>query len=268
MPRLLVILLVALTGCGDAERSSNQIRVAMASDLALAFDEIGKTFRARTGVTVIFSPGSTGLLARQLEEGAPFDLFAAANVDFVDRVVAAGVCDGATKAHYARGRIVLWSRGEAPARLEDLSDPRWARISIANPDHAPYGRAAMQALERAGVRDAVAGKLVRGENILSAMQYAKAGEVDVGIVALSLAVVADGGSSTPIDPSMHDPLDQALVVCGNGPGKPAAIRFAAFLASPEGREIMNRYGFQLPGEATPPAPTGGTGGGGGHGRTD
>jgi molybdate transport system substrate-binding protein len=243
---LLVAAALLVAGCGNASRSSDQIRIAMASDLALAFEEVAKAFRAREGVEVILSPGSSGLLAKQIDEGLPVELFAAADVAFVNQVVKSGACDGDTQALYGRGRIVMWSRGQAPARLEDLTDSRYAKIGIANPQHAPYGRAAQQALEKAGVWDQIQGKLVRGGNILETMNYAKRGEVDVAIVALSLSTVAQGGSSTPIDATMHAPLDQALVVCGDGPGVPAAKRFAAFLASPEGRDIMNRYGFTAP----------------------
>jgi molybdate transport system substrate-binding protein len=245
MVRFLLAAL-ALAACGNASRSSDQIRIAMASDLALAFEEVGREFKKREGVDVILSPGSSGLLAKQIDEGLPVDLFAAADVSFVEQVIRSGACDGDTQALYGRGRIVMWSNRQAPARLEDLTDPRYAKIGIANPQHAPYGRAAQQALEKVGVWDQIQGKLVRGGNILETMTYAKRGEVDVAIVALSLSTVEQGGSSTPIDPTLHAPLDQALVVCGDGPGVPAAKKFAAFLASPEGRDIMNRYGFIVP----------------------
>jgi len=271
MHRLALVALVALAaglvaGCGAKKSSSGtEIKVAAASDLARAFEEVGKAFEAKSGIHATFNFKSTGLLAKQIEEGAPFDLFAAANVSYVDQVIAAGTCDGATKALYARGRIVAYSRGEAPASLAGLTDPKFKKIGIANPEHAPYGLAARQALEQAGLWDQLQDRLVIGENIQVPMQWAKNGDVDVAIVALSLAVVADGGASLPIDPSLHAPLDQALVVCGQGPAAESAKKFAAFVASDEGREIMNRYGFLLPGEDPGEARAAGQGGGGGDG---
>ena len=259
MRRRLVVTLALLCACGGRKRSTHtdddggvvadQVNVAAASDLARAFEELGKAFQARTGIEPTFTFGSTGLLAKQIEQGAPFDVFAAANVSFVDQVVKAGACDGATQALYARGRIVVWSTGAVPAKLEDLADPAYQTIAIANPEHAPYGRAAQQALEKVGIWDQVKGRIVNGENVQQAMQYARSGNADVSIIALSLAVVADGGSSLPIDTALYEPLDQALVECGTAaPARAAAKQFAAFVGSPEGREIMNRYGFLLPGE--------------------
>jgi molybdate transport system substrate-binding protein len=247
---LLVALFVLLAACGGHKSSAQHIQIAAAADLAMAFEEVGKAFEARTGIHPTFSFGSTGLLAKQVEEGAPFDLFAAANIEFVDRVVAAGACDGGTKTLYARGRIVVWTKGPAPARLEDLADAtRYKQISIANPDHAPYGRAAKQALEKIGIWDQVKDRVVQGENVQQALQYAQSGNVDAAIVALSLSTVSKGGSSLAIDPALYAPLEQALVVCGKGPGAASAKAFADFVGSPDGREIMNRYGFLLPGES-------------------
>ena len=262
---VLAALGLALAACGTKASSATEIKVAAASDLARAFEEVGKAFHEETGIRATFNFKSTGLLAKQIEEGAPFDLFAAANIQFVDDVIAAGACDGATKALYARGRIVAYSRGEAPASLEELTDPKYKKIGIANPEHAPYGMAARQALVKLGLWDRLESKLALGENVQVPMQWAKTGDVDVAIVALSLAVVADGGTSLPIDPSLHEPLDQALVVCGKGPAADSARKFAAFVSSPAGREIMNRYGFLLPGETAARPASAGAGGGGGTG---
>lgn len=261
MRRLVLLVLVVLAACGGKKGSSGkEVRIAAAADLARAFEEIGPAFEKATGIKAIVTPGSTGLLAKQIAEKAPFDLFAAANVSYVDEVVAAGACDASTQTLYARGRLVVWAKGDgAPKTLAELADRRFKKIGIANPDHAPYGKAAKQALEQAGIWDQVKDRVTFGENVQVPMQWAKTGDVDAAIVALSLAVVADGGSSIPVDPELHDPIDQALVVCGTGPGAEAAKQFAAFVGSPDGREIMTRYGFLLPGEAAP-AGKGGTGG--------
>lgn len=263
-----VVLLFALLGCkggaeeasstGDAASKAAEIRVGAASDLQFAFTEIGKKFEAETGTKVTFVFGSTGNLAKQLKEGAPFDVFAAANVAFVDDVVAAGACHGDTKALYGRGRIVLWSRKDAtdPARaLSDLTDARFKKIAIANPEHAPYGKAAKEALESAGLWETVQPKLVFGENVSQTLQFGQTGNAEAAIVALSLALADEkGGQHALIDESGHEPLDQALVVCKSGLDEAAGRKFTAYVTTPPAREIMNRFGFVLPGEAVAGSP--------------
>lgn len=242
-------------GTGDHARRNEPLRVAAAADLALAFGEIKTDFEKSTGKKVEMSFGSTGLLAKQIAEGAPFDVFAAANVSFVDDVVKAGACDGETKALYARGRIVVWAKdaSQLPPDLRGLADPRYAKVSIANPEHAPYGRAAQQALTSVGVWPAVQPRTVHGENVQQALVYARTGNADAAVVALSLAVTSDG-AYLPIDPALHEPLDQALVVCHGGTRRAKtneARAFVAYVGSERGRAVMRRYGFLLPGEALP-----------------
>ncbi len=253
---LAVTALVAVgTGCSSRSSGSRKVRIAAASDLEKAFTELGKEFQTRTKIAPEFTFGSSGLLSKQIEQGAPFFLFAAANKEFAEAAVKAGRCDGSSAQLYARGRIVVWtaSGGPAPLKLADLANPEFKRISIANPEHAPYGRAAKQALEKAGIWAEIEPRIVLGDNIQATMLYAKERNVDAAVVALSLAVVNDGGTSLAIDPSMHDPLDQQLVVCGTGEEADAARQFSEFVMSREGREVMSRYGFQLP-PTVKPAP--------------
>ncbi|MFZ5439443.1 MAG: molybdate ABC transporter substrate-binding protein [Myxococcota bacterium] len=251
MRAFVVIAVLALAACKSPP--AREVRVAAASDLTDAFTELGRLHEQRTGQKVTFAFGSSGLLAKQLAEGAPFDLFAAANESFVDAAVKAGACDGATKAAYARGRIVVWTKkgGVAPpARLEDLVDARFKRISLANPEHAPYGAAARAALEKAGLWGALEPRLVFGENVRTTLQFAQSGNVDAALVALSL-VVADHDNPWLLLPAeLHPPLEQALVVCTRGAQQEGARRFAELLASPDGRAVMRKYGFILPGEPT------------------
>ncbi len=251
-----VLLIAGAVACRRAPPSSNApLHVAAAAELSEAFPEVGTAFEKATGRPVTFSFGATGLLAKQVEQGAPFDVFAAANLSFVDDAIKAGACVAETKTIYAEGRIVLWTKADAsvvPASLADLTRPEIVHIAIANPDHAPYGKAAKQALVKAGVWDAVAKKIVYGENVQQTLQFAQSANAEVAIVALSLATVS-GGHATPIDPALHEPLNQALVVChgaadSQGRLEPDARRFAAFVASAEGRGIMRRYGFVLAGE--------------------
>ena len=242
----LVVVAAALAACSHSHGKT--VRVAAAADLAQAFDELGKAFEKKTGITPLFDFGSSGKLSKQIEQGAPYALFAAADKAYVDEVVKAGKCDGATAKLYARGRIVVWSPSgvDPPRSLADLADPRFKKIAIANPTHAPYGQAAQQALQHAGVWDKLQDKLVLGDSIRSTMQYAQTHAVDAAIVAMSLAVVADGGASLQIDDSTYAPLDQELVICAHGDAAKRAQQFIDFIGSPDGREVMTRYGFALP----------------------
>ncbi len=248
-----VVLALAMIGAGCSSKSSGRtVRVAAASDLAKAFEEIAKEFEAKTKITPVIDFGSSGLLAKQIEQGAPYFLYAAANKTFSEQVIKAGRCDGSSAKLYARGRIVVWTPTgvAAPVKLADLADERFKRIAIANPDHAPYGVAAQQALQKAGVWAQIEDRIKLGPDVQTTMLYARRGEVDAAIVALSLAVVTDGGSFLKIEAALHEPLDQQMVVCGNGEEADAARQLANFISSREGREIMTRYGFLLPGEST------------------
>ncbi len=244
-----LVLAVAAAAC-SSKSSGRTVRVAAASDLSKAFEEIALEFEARTKIKPLIDFGSSGLLAKQIEQGAPYFLYAAANKSFSDQVIEAGRCDGSTAKLYARGRIVVWTPSgvAAPVKLADLADERFAKIAIANPDHAPYGLAAKQALEKVGVWSTIEGRIKLGPDVQTTMLYARRKEVDAAVVALSLAVVTDGGSFLKIEPDLHEPLDQQMVVCGNGEEADAARQLAEFIGSREGREIMTRYGFLLPGE--------------------
>ncbi len=241
----------ACGGTSDtAPATVDEITVAAASDLRPAFEELGEAFEAKTGTKVTYSFGSSGQLRQQVLNGAPFDLFASANVDFVDDVIEDGRGVATTKADYAFGRIALWTpAGVAlPRSINELTDQQYQRVAIANPEHAPYGLAAQQALESAGVYEQVQSRLVYGENISDTFRIAQSGNADVGIVALSLAI-ADGSDYTLIPAELHEPLEQALVVTSTEARGETATAFAELLGSPEGREVMARYGFVLPGDA-------------------
>ncbi len=232
------------------------LTVSAAADLTYAFQEIGARFEAETGQKVVFNFGSTGQLAQQIEQGAPVDLFAAANVSFIDDLAQQGLILPDTVQLYARGRVTLWTRADSPLQITQVSDlarTEITRIAIANPDHAPYGVAAREALQTAGVWEAVQSKLVLGENVRQTLQYAETGNVDVAIVALSLSVPAAASAGQPgrwtlIPEELHAPIDQALAVIRGTPHEAAARAFAAFVNGAQGRPIMRKYGFVLPGE--------------------
>ncbi|HYQ17903.1 MAG TPA: molybdate ABC transporter substrate-binding protein, partial [Polyangiaceae bacterium] len=188
---------VLLSGCKQAPKEAPPLQVAAAADLSVAFEEMGKLFESRTGQHVTFSFGASGALAKQLSEGAPFDLFAAASAAFVDSTVKAGACDGSTKALYARGHLVVWSKkgGVELHTLAELTNPDIKHIAIANPEHAPYGKAAKEALVSAKLWPELESKIVQAENVRQALQFAQTGNADVAIVALSLVARDDSGRS-------------------------------------------------------------------------
>ncbi|HWE26925.1 MAG TPA: molybdate ABC transporter substrate-binding protein [Polyangia bacterium] len=241
-----------IVGAARALAAPSPLKVAAAADLALAFRDVGAAYEKKTGEKVIFSFGSTGLLEKQIVEGAPFDVFAAANVSFAADAIKAGTCAADSKALYARGRIVVWWRKDAgivpPKSIADLADKRFVKVAVANPAHAPYGQAAVQAMQKAGMWAAVQPRLVFGENVQQALQFAQSGNAEAAVVALSLAVISDG-DYVLVDDALHKPIDQALVVCGRDAERGRRARaFVAFVNSSEGRAVMKKYGFLLPGE--------------------
>ena len=247
---LLFSLLVIAASCGKTAESEEKLIVAAAADLIPAFRELGTSFEQATGIKTTFNFSSTGILARQIENGAPVDLFAAANIGFIDGLEKKGLILADTKALYARGRITLWIAPTNKAeitKLEDLARPEVEKVSIANPEHAPYGTAAREAFQSLGIWSTVQPKCVFGDNVRQALQYAEAGEVNAAIVALSLSVQTKG-KWILIPQELHQPLDQALAVIKESKREKEARQFALFINGPQGRPIMRKYGFILPGE--------------------
>jgi molybdate transport system substrate-binding protein len=245
---LLFALLLSLACRNTTAPARVELTVAAASDLTPAFEEIGRAFEAGEKVKVVFVFGSTGMLTRQIENGAPFDLFAAANVSYIDQLEQKGLTIPDTKRIYARGRITLWTTANSPLPIEQIRDLARSdvhRIAIANPDHAPYGQAAREALESAGLWDAVKPKLVYGDNIRQTMQYAETGNVEVAIVALSLSVQSKG-RWVLVDEKLHKPIDQGMAVIKGTKNELAARAFSDFVTGDKGREILKQYGFAFP----------------------
>jgi len=227
------------------------LTVSAAADLNDVFPEIGKLWEQETGHRVTFNLGSTGQLAQQIERGAPVDLFAAANKTFVEDLDDQGLVLSNSKALYGVGRLTLWQQQEGNLEiqtLEDLMQPEVKRVAIANPDHAPYGVAAREALQSAGLWEAIQPKLVLGENIRQTQQYAEAGNVEVAIAALSISVERPG-TWVLVPEELHNPLEQMLAVPKSAPHPEEAKQFAAFINGDKGRPLMQKYGFVLPGEA-------------------
>jgi molybdate transport system substrate-binding protein len=242
----IVIVLSLVPGCDRRTPTANELHVAAAADLIPPFEEIGKEFESTHKTKVVFSFGSTGLLTRQIENGAPMDVFAAASIDFINQLEQKDLIVPDTKAIYARGRITLWVPKNSSLKIEkvtDLTQVEVKRIAIANPDHAPYGKAAQEALQKAGVWEQVKSKLVYGDNIRQTLQFAETGNVDVAIVALSLSKQSDG-HWTLIPQELHNPIDQGLAVIKGTKNEKAAREFASFVNGAQGKAVLVRYGFE------------------------
>lgn len=238
--------LAALACTANADR----IAVAAASDLKFALTDIRNAFiQKNTGETVDLIFGSSGNFATQVKNGAPYDVFFSADIAFPKQLEAEGFA-ASRVVPYAVGRIVVWQArpGKAPT-LADLASPAFRRVAIANPNHAPYGMRAVEALKSAKVWDKVEPKLALGENIAQAAQFVESGAADAGIVALSLVTspaLAGKGAYTLIDATLHAPLQQALIVTRHGKDNALARAFTEFSRSPEAVAILRRYGFTLP----------------------
>jgi molybdate transport system substrate-binding protein len=228
--------------------------VAAAADLKFALSEIAADYEKETGKAVKLSFGSSGNFARQIPQGAPFELFLSADEDYILKLAAEGLMQGEGRL-YAIGRIALivpaGSKLLADSELKDLvaavADGRIQRFAIANPEHAPYGRAARAALQRAGVWEKLQGKLVLGENVAQAAQFATSGSAQGGIIAWSLArspEVAKLGTAALIPESWHPPLRQRMALTRKAGDE--ARRFYDYLQQPAARAVFERYGFSLP----------------------
>lgn len=226
----------------------DELLVATAANLATAFTEVGRAFEARTGVAVHLSLGATGALARQIEQGAPFDLFAAADTATVDALASRGDLDGASRRVFARGRLAAWAppaTGLRLAALAELRRPEVRRIVIANPATAPYGAAAREALTAAGLWDELAPRVVFADNVAAAKQVAATGNAEVAFVAVALLEPEDG-PALPVDGNLHRPLDHAVAVVAASGRRALATRFVEFLGGPEAQAVLVRHGYTVP----------------------
>lgn len=231
------------------------VRVAAASDLRFALDALVARLRVQNpDLDVRATYGSSGTFFAQLTNGAPFDLFLSADVDYTTQLVARGLTLPESQFSYAIGRIVLWTRAASAIDVETrgfavLGDARVTHVAIANPVTAPYGHAAEAAMKHAGVYDGAKNKLVLGETVGQALQFAQTGAAEVGIVALSLAIapnVKDTGRFWTIPVDSYPRMDQGGVVLKNAADIDAALTVRAFLQSDAGRTILEQYGFALP----------------------
>lgn len=243
------VLLVC--GCSrgtSGEHNAKEITVAAAANLTDAFEELGRRFTSETGIKVVYSFGSTADLTKQIENGAPFDVFAAADIDHIDELNRKGFVVPDTRVLYARGRLVVWipASTHAPiSRIEDIVSPDVKTIAIAKPDLAPYGKASVEALRALNLWSQLEPKVVYGSNVSQTKQYASTGNADVAFIPLSL-VKPNEGRFMEVDEKLHQPIDQALAIVKASSKQEQARRFTGYIMSTDGQALLKEYGYSKP----------------------
>ncbi len=233
-----------------------EITVAAAADLNAVLSKLAANYQKKTGSAVRLSFGSSGNLFSQIQNGAPFDVFFSADEEYPKRLVSAGLAEPSSLHVYAVGRLVLWVPKDSPLDLERrgmevLLDPSIKKIAIANPQHAPYGRAAAAALRHFGLYEKLAGKLVLGENVSQAAQFVQSGNAQAGIVALSHALapaMKEKGRYWEIPVDAYPALHQSVVILSRSLHKNEAAAFLEYLRSGEAVDLLRSYGFSFPEE--------------------
>lgn len=247
------LLVASVSVCACISAMAQTVNVAAAADLQFAFQDVATRFEKASGKQVKLSFGSSGNFFAQIQNGAPFDLFFSADLGYAKKLEAAGLTEPGSLYEYATGSIVLWTLRNSPLDLNRglklLLDPSVKKIAIANPEHAPYGRAAVAALRHEGLYDKLAGKLVLGENISQAATFVESGNADAGVIALSLALapaMKDKGKYAEIPAEDYPPIEQGAVILKSSQQKEAARAFLQFVKSPEIMDLLKKYGFSVP----------------------
>ncbi|MBV8475492.1 MAG: molybdate ABC transporter substrate-binding protein [Acidobacteria bacterium] len=233
---------------------AQQITVAAAADLQSAMQDLVARFEKQTNKTVKVIYGSSGNFFQQIQNGAPFDMFFSANVDYPKQLESAGLTMPGTYYQYARGKIVVWvpkdSKIDLSTGLKALLDPNVRKIAIANPLHAPYGQAALSAMKKEGVYEEAKDKFVLGESISQTASFILSGSADIAVMALSLALspnMKDGGQYVVIPADEYPPINQACVVLSSSKDKALAQRFLSYIKGPEAARVLTAFGFDVSG---------------------
>jgi len=250
---LLLILGSTLSLTQDT-KPTRELLVAAAADLTPALNDIAQQFEQQHGLKVKVSFGASGALTQQIQNGAPFDLFFSADMDYPRQLISQGQADSDSLYEYSLGKLVVWVPAASPLDIEHkglstLLDPSIMKIAIANPQHAPYGRAAVAALKHAGLYDRLADRLVLGENVSQAAQFAESGNAQAGFVALAHALspnVKGTGRFWVVPADYYPPLEQGVAVISRSKHKKEAAEFLEYLKSKEVSEVLRKYGFTLP----------------------
>lgn len=247
--RTLAICVACLAGALQIF-AQETITVAAAADLQPVMTDIAARFEKRSGAVVKLSFGSSGNFFAQIQNGAPYDLFFSADVDYPTKLKDAGLIEPGSLYPYATGKIALWARDRSAIDVRKgltvLASATIRKVAIANPSHAPYGRAAEAALKSAGLWDSVSSKLVLGENVAQTAQFVQSGNADVGIVALSLVLaptMKDQGKYLVVPQNLYPPLQQAAVIVKNSQHKHLAWSFLQFMNNSEITSLLEQYGF-------------------------
>jgi molybdate transport system substrate-binding protein len=249
MKRWLAIVIAACALLLSPAAPAGEVKVAAAADLTFAMKELSGAFEKQTGNTLKITYGSSGNFFAQIHSGAPFDVFMSADVNYPRQLVADGLADSNSLYIYATGKIVLWvpsaSKIDVQRGVRVLEDAAVAKIAIANPEHAPYGRAAVAAMRSLGIYDKVSSKLVLGENISQTAQFVTSGNADIGVLALSLALAPamQQGRYSIVSSELYPAIEQGAVILNAAGDKSAARAFLAFLQQPATVAILQRYGF-------------------------
>ncbi|MEK9141930.1 MAG: molybdate ABC transporter substrate-binding protein [Nitrospirota bacterium] len=252
MKRLMLFLSLLIMMDADIMRAE-EITVAAAADLNFAFKELVSEYEKTSGNQVKLTLGSSGNFFAQIQNGAPFDVYFSADISYPKKLEEAGLTIPGSLYRYAIGRIVLWTRHESPIDVTQgiaaLRQPSAKKIAIANPRHAPYGRAAVAAMEHFKMYDDLKDRLVLGDNISQAAQFVESGAADIGIIALSLALapaMSTKGTYWEIPAEAHPPLEQGAVIVKTSMRIDSVKQFLEFMKSRQGLAIMQRYGFAAP----------------------
>jgi len=229
----------------NSQEDPSELIVAAAANLTDALAEIGPRFTSQTGIRVVFSYGSTAELASQIRNGAPFDVFAAADTTHVDQLERQGLITPGSRALYARGRLVMWLPAGSNlkvSRVSDISAKEFERIAIAKPEVAPYGVAAVESLRALSIWSEIEDRVVYAQNVSQAKQYAATGNAEVAFIPLALIKPGEG-TYIEVSENSHQPIDQALGIVNNSPKQDAARQFVNFLLGKEGQEILSAHGY-------------------------
>jgi len=234
--------------------AAQEIKVAAAADLNYAMKDLTGRYENKSGNRVSLSFGSSGNFYSQIQNGAPFDLFFSADLDYVKKLAAAGKIDSSSVRTYAIGRLVLWvpdslKLDPQKLKMDLLLDPSIKKIAIANPGLAPYGRAAAAALEHFQIKGLVSDRLVMGENVGQAAQFVQSGNAQAGLIPLSLALspaMKDAGKYWEVPQDAYPEIRQGVGVVSSSKNKKAAQAFLDYISSPEGTAVLEQYGFRVP----------------------
>jgi molybdate transport system substrate-binding protein len=258
MKNALLLLMLATVGLWAPLCFAQDLTIAAASDLQSAMQELTAHFEEETGAKIKAIYGSSGNFFQQVQNGAPYDMFFSANLDFPKKLEDGGLTEAGSFYQYARGKIVIWVRNDSRINLEQgllaLLDPGIKKIAVANPLHAPYGQAAVSAMRKAGIYEKVSEKFVLGENISQTASFVTSGAADIGIIALSLALspnMKGKGRYVEVPPTEYPPLNQACVILNSSKNKALAQKFLAYVKTSAARKELETYGFDVTSQTGP-----------------